>query len=135
MALARRAPRRRTRGSLRVPGQAARRKDNFGRAERTAPDSRIRDPGVVHRAKLVSAGPQEHGALQYPVADAVDTRVVPPGPAHTARPTAGEEHQAADRTTVASPPSAARTRITGKRRRDRQDRADPERVDRSAGAT
>ncbi len=75
--------------------------------------------GVVHPPELVSAGPQEHGALQYPVADAAETRVVPPRPTHTVRPTAAEEDQAADRTTVASLPSAARTRITGKWRRDR----------------
>ena len=59
------------------------------------------------------------GYLQYPVADAAETRVIPPRPAHTVRPTAAEEDQAADRTTIASLPSAARTRITGKRRRDR----------------
>src|ERR1700758_5095621 len=119
MALAGSAPRRRPRAGLRVPGEAARRKDGFGRAGWAAPDSRIRDLGVVHPPELVSAGPQEDGALQYPVADAAETRVVPPRPAHTVRPTAAEEDQAADRTTVASLPSAARTRITGKRRRDR----------------
>src|SRR5689334_9957540 len=116
MALARSASRRRPRGGLRIPGQAAGRKDGFGRAERTAPDSRIRNPGAIHRPELVSAGPQEHGALQYPVADAAETRVVPPRPTHTVRTTAAEEDQAADRTAVASLPSAARTRITGKRR-------------------
>src|SRR2546427_1260045 len=119
MAVARSAPRRRPRGGLRIPGQAARRKDGFGRAKRAAPDSRIRDLGVVHPPELVSAGPQEHGALQYPVADAAETRVVPSRPAHTVRPIAAEEDQAADRTTVASLRSAARTRIAGKRRRDR----------------
>src|ERR1700746_437199 len=119
MALARSAPRRRPRGGLRIPGQAEGRKDGFGRAERAAPDSRIRDLGVVHPTELVSAGPQGHGALQYPVADAAETRVVPPRPAHTVRPTAAEEDQAADRTTIASLPGAARTRITGKRGRDR----------------
>ena len=119
MALARSAPRRRPRCGLRIPGQAARRKDGFGRAERAAPDSRIRDLGLVHPAELVSGGPQEHGALQYLVADAAETRVVPPRPAHTVRPTAAEEDQAADRRTIASLPSAARTRITGERRRDR----------------
>jgi NADPH:quinone reductase-like Zn-dependent oxidoreductase len=75
--------------------------------------------GVVHPPELVSAGPQEHGALQYPMADAAETRVVSRRSAHTVRPTATEENQAADRTTVASLPGAARTRITGKRRRDR----------------
>src|SRR5262245_60407663 len=119
MALARSAPRRRPRGGIRIPGHAARRKDGFGRAERAAPDSRIRDLGVVHPPELVSAGPQEHGALQYPVADAAETRVVPPRPGHTVRPAATEEDRAAHRTTVASLPSAARTRITGTRRRDR----------------
>src|SRR5262245_6374357 len=119
MALARRAPRRRPRGGLRIPGQAARRKDGFGRVERAALHSRVRDLGVVHPPELVSARAQKHGALQYPVADAAETRVVPPGPAHTVRPAAAEEDQAADRTTVASLPGAARPRITGKRRRDR----------------
>src|SRR5262245_14079623 len=119
MALARSAPRRGPRGGLRIPGQATPGKGGFGRAERAAPGSRIRDPGVVHPPELVSAGPQEHGALQYPVADAAEARVVPPRPAHTVRPTTAEEDQAADRTTVASMPSAARTRVTGKRRRDR----------------
>src|SRR5690348_15487256 len=119
MALARSAPRRRPRGGLRIPGQAARRKDGFGRAERAAPDSRIRDLGLVHPAELVSPGPQEHGALQYPVADAAETRLVSQRPAHIVRPTVAEEDQAANRPTVASPPSAARARITGKRRRNR----------------
>src|SRR5215467_9524252 len=119
MAFAPSALRRRPRGGLRIPGQAARRKDGFGSAERAAPDSRICDLGVVHLPELVSSGSQEHGALQYPVADADETRVVPPRPAHTVRLTAAEEDQAADRTAVASLPSAARTRITGKRRRDR----------------
>src|SRR5215467_12146056 len=119
MALARSASRRWPRGGLRIPGQAARRKDGFGRAERAAPDSRIRDLGVVHPSELVSAGPQEHGALQYPVADAAKTRVVPPRPAHAVRPATAEQDQAADRTTFASLPSAASTRITRKRRRDR----------------
>src|SRR5215472_7986054 len=106
MALARSAPRRRPGSGLRIPGQAARRKDAFGRAERAAPDSRIRDLGLVHPPELVSARPQEHGALQYPMADAAETRVVPPRPAHTVRSTAAQEDQAADRTTVASRPSA-----------------------------
>src|ERR1044071_3194952 len=119
MAFARSAPRRRPRGGLRIPGQAARRKDGFGRAERATPDSRISDPGGVHPPQLVSAGAQEHGALQYPVADAAKTRVVPSRPAHTVRPAATKEDQAADRTTVASLPGAARARITGKRRRNR----------------
>lgn len=119
MALARSAPRGRPRGGLRIPGQAAWRKDGFGHIGRAAPVSRIRDLGEVPRPELVSAGPQEHGALQYPVADAAETRVVPPRPAHAVRPTAAEKDQAADRTTVASLPSAARTRITGKRKRDR----------------
>src|SRR5579864_3937104 len=119
MALARSAPRRRLRGGLRIPVQATRRKDGSGVAERTALDSRIRDLGVVHPAERVHAGPQEHGALQYPVADAAEARVVPPRPAHTVRPTATEEDQVADRTTVTSGPSAACTRITGKWRRDR----------------
>src|ERR1700741_584393 len=119
MALARSAPRRRPRGGLRIPGQAAWRQDSFGRAERAPPGSRIRDLGVVRPPELVSAGPQEHGALQYPVADAAETRAVPPRLAHTVRPPAAQEDQAADRTTVASLPSAARTRITGKRRRHR----------------
>src|SRR5947207_15666049 len=101
MALARSAPRRRPRGGLRIPGQAARRKDGFGRAERAAPDSRIRDLGVVHPPELVSAGPQGHGALHYPVADAAETRWVPPRPTHTVRPTAPKEDQAADRPPVA----------------------------------
>ena len=116
MALAGSAPRRRPRGGLRIPGQAAGRKDGFGSAERAAPDSRIRDLGVVHPPQLVSAGPQEHGALQYPVADAAEARVVPPRPAYIVRPTTAEEDQAADRTTLTSRPGAARTRITGKRR-------------------
>src|SRR5262249_52775576 len=115
-------------GGLRIPGQAARRKDGFGRAERAAPDSRIRDLGVVHSPELVSARPKKHGALQYPVADAAEARVVSRRPAHTFRPAAAEEDQAADRPTVASLPSAARTRIIGTRRRDREDRADTERV-------
>src|SRR5580765_3590315 len=119
MALARSGPRRRPRGGLWIPGQAARRKGGSGSAERAAPDSRVRNLGVVHPPQPVSAGPQEHGALQYPVADAAETRVVSRRPAHTVRPTAAEEDQAADRTTFASLPSAARTRITGKRRRDR----------------
>src|SRR6516165_4506902 len=93
MALARSAPRRRARGGLRIPGQAARRKDGFGRAERAAPDSRIRDLGAVYPPELVLAGPQEHAALQYPMADAAETRVVPPRPAHTIRPAAAEEDQ------------------------------------------
>src|SRR5215472_3291962 len=128
MALARSAPRRRPRGGLRIPGQAARRKDAFGRAERTAPDSRIRDLGAVHPPELAAAGPQEHGALQYPVADADETRVVPPRPAHAVRSTAAYEDQAADRTTVASLSSAASTRITRERRRDRQNRTCAQRV-------
>src|SRR5204862_5892997 len=119
MALARSASRRRSRGGLRIPVAAARRKDGSGLAKRAASDSRIRDLGLVYPPELVSAGPQEHGALQYPVADAAETRVVPPRPTHTVRPTAAEEDQAADRSAVASLPSAARTRITGKRRRDR----------------
>src|SRR5215469_12307086 len=119
MTLARSAPRRRVRGGLRISGQAARGKDGFGCAERATPDSRIRDLGLVHHSELVSAGPQEHGALQYPVAYAAETRVVPLRPAYLVRPTAAEEDQAADRTTVAPLPSAARARITGKRRRDR----------------
>src|SRR5512137_2927835 len=102
MAIARSAPRRRPRSGLRIPGQAARRKDGFGRAQRAPPDSRIRDLGVAHPPELVSPGPQEHGALQYPVADAAETRVVPQRPAHTFRPAAAEEDQAADRTTLAS---------------------------------
>src|SRR5437762_3401988 len=106
MALARSAPRRRPRGGLRIPGQAARRKDGFGRAERAAPDSRIRDLGVVHPPELVPAGSQEHGALQYPVANAAETRVVPPRPTDTVRSAAAEKDQAADRTTVASLRSA-----------------------------
>src|SRR5437879_13898617 len=107
MALARSAPRRRLRGGLRIPGQAARRKDGFGRAERAAPDSRIRDLGVVHPPELVSAGPQEHGALQDPVADAAETRVVLPRPAHAVRPASAEADQACDRTRVTSLPVAA----------------------------
>src|SRR5579864_5504785 len=95
MALARSAPRRWPRGGLRIPGQAARGKDGLERAEQAAPDSRIRHLGVVHPPELVSAGPQEHGALQYPMADAAETRVVSPRPAHAARPTAAEEDQAA----------------------------------------
>src|SRR5215469_5734859 len=128
MALARSAARRRPRGDLRIPGQAAGRKVGFGRAEWAAPDSRTRDLGMVHPPELVFARPQEHGALQYPVAYATETRVVPPRPSQTVRPTGAEEDQATDRTTVASLPSAARTRITGKRRRDWQDRANTERV-------
>src|SRR5215472_5572343 len=119
MALARSAPRRRPCGSLWIPGQAARRKDGFGRAERAALDSRIRDLGEVHPPELVSAWPQKHGAVQYPVADASETHLVPPRPAHAVRPTAAKEDQASDRTAVPSLPSAARTRITGKRGRDR----------------
>src|SRR5215472_11125555 len=102
MALARSTPRRRLRGGLRISSQAARRKDGFRRAEWTAPDSRIRHLGRVHPPELVSAGPQTHDALQYSVADAAETYLVPPRPAHTVRPTAAEEDQAADRTTVAS---------------------------------
>src|SRR5262245_23567896 len=108
MALARRAPPRRAGGGLWVPSQATRWKDGFGCAERTAPGSRIRDLGLVHHPELVSARPQEHGALQHSVADAAETRLVPPRPAHTIRPTAAEEDQTADRTTVAILPSAAR---------------------------
>src|SRR5215470_3744420 len=119
MALARSAPRRRPRGGLRIPGQAARRKDGFRCAERAAPDSRIRDLGVVYPPELVSAGPQEYGALQYSVADAAEARMVPPRPAHTVRSAAAGEDQAPDRRTPSSLPSATRTRITGKRRRDR----------------
>src|SRR5215470_8128086 len=117
MALARSAPRRRPRGGLRIPGQAARRKDGFGGAEQAAPDSRIRDLGVVHPPELVSAGPQEHGALQHPVADAAETRVVSPRLANTVRPAAAAEDQAADRTTAASLSGPARTRIIGRWRR------------------
>ena len=51
------------RRGLRIPDQAARRKDGFGRARRASPDSRIRDLGV-HPPELVSARPQEHGALE-----------------------------------------------------------------------
>src|SRR6516225_3388193 len=119
MALARSAPRRRPRRGLRIPGQAARRKDGFRGAGRAAQGSGIRDLGVVYPPELVSAGSQEHGALQYPVADAAENRMVSPRPAHTVRTTAAKEDQAADRATVAPPPSAARARITGKRRRDR----------------
>src|SRR5215472_3639897 len=119
MALAQSAPRRWPGGGLRIPVQASRRKDGFGRTERTASDSRIRDLGVVHPPEPVPTGPQKHGALQYPVADAAEARVVPPRPAHTVRPTAAKEDKAADRATVAALPSTARTRITGKRRRDR----------------
>src|SRR5205085_11261939 len=128
MALARSAPRWRSRGGLRIPGQARRRKDGVGHTERPACNSRMRDLGVVYPPKPVSAGTQGHGALQYPVADAPETHVVPPRPADTVRPPAAEEDHTADRTTVASPPSAARTRITGKRRGDREDRAGAERV-------
>src|SRR5215472_2756666 len=113
MALAPSAPRRRSRGGLRIPGQAARRKDSFECTQWTAPDSRIRDLGLVHLPKQVSAGSQDYGALQYPVADASETRLVPPRPPHIVRLTAAEENQAADRTTVASLPSTARPRITG----------------------
>src|SRR5439155_8640529 len=109
MALARSAPRGRPGRGLRIPGQAAQRKDVFGRTERTTPGSRIRDLGVVHPQELVSAGPQEHGTLQHPMADAAETRVAPPRPAHTLRGTAAEQDQAADRTTVAPQRSAART--------------------------
>src|SRR5262252_4255033 len=119
MALARSALRRRPRGGLWISGQAARWKDGFECTERATHDSRIRNLGLVHPPELVSAGPQEHGALQYPVADAAETRLVPQRPADTVRLTAAKEDQAADRTTVTSLPSAARTRITGKRRRDR----------------
>jgi hypothetical protein len=52
-----------------LPGQAARRKHGFGRGEWSPPDSRIRDLGP----ELVSAGPQEYGASQHPVADAAET--------------------------------------------------------------
>jgi hypothetical protein len=41
-----------------------------------------------------SAGPQEHGALQYPVADAAKTPVVPQRPAHIVCSTAAEKDQA-----------------------------------------
>src|SRR5205807_8381902 len=96
--------------------------------EITACNSRIRNLGVIYPPIPVSTGTQVHGALQYPVADAPETRVFPPRPADTVRPPAAEEDHTADRTTVASPPSAARTRITGKRRGDREDRAGAERV-------
>jgi len=46
-ALSRSAPRRLPRGGLRIPSQAARRKGGLRRAERVAPDSRIRDLGVL----------------------------------------------------------------------------------------
>src|SRR5205085_1624909 len=65
MALARSAPRWRSRGGLRIPGQAPRRKDGVGHTERPACNSRIRDLGVVYPPKPVSAGTQGHGALQY----------------------------------------------------------------------
>src|SRR5215469_3526924 len=101
------ASRGRARGGLRIPGQAARGKDGFGRSEWAARDSRIRDLGVVHPPELVPAGPQEHGALQYPVAYAVEALVVSPRPTHIVRSTRAEEDQAANRTKIASLPSAA----------------------------
>src|SRR5262252_9828065 len=107
MALARSALRRRPRGGLWISGQAARWKDGFECTERATHDSRIRNLGLVHPPELVSAGPQEHGALQYPVAEAAETRMVPSRPAHTVRPIAAEEDQAADRTAVASLRSSA----------------------------
>src|SRR5262245_30585689 len=97
MALARSAPRRRPRGGLRIPSQAPARKDCVGLAERPTPDSRIRGFGLVHPSEPVPARPQGHGAVQYSVADAVKTCVVPAGPAGTRRPVATEEDQAADR--------------------------------------
>src|SRR5512142_2994324 len=97
--------RRRQGCGLRIPSQAARRKDGLGRTEQAAPDSRVRGLGVANPPKLVSSGPKEHGALQYAVDDAAETRVVPPRPARTVRPTGAEEDQAADRRTVASVPS------------------------------
>src|SRR5215471_10470496 len=119
MALAQCAPRTWARGGLRVPGKAARRQDRFKRPGRTPPDSRIRHPGAANPRKLVSAGPQEHGTVQHPVADAAKARVVPSRPAHTVRSAAAEKDKAADRTPVASLRSAAGTRTTGKRRSDR----------------
>src|SRR5215469_13549395 len=107
MAVTRSAPRRRPRRSLRISSQAKGRKDGFECAERAAPDSRIRDLGVVHLPEQVSARTQEHGALQYPVADAAETRVVPPRLAHIVRSAAPEQNQAADLATVASLPGAA----------------------------
>src|SRR5437016_1751131 len=118
MALARGAPPSRVRGGLRVPSQATRREGGFG-CKRTPPGPRIRDLGLVHRPELVSARPQEHGAVQHSVADAAETRLVPHGPAHIIRAIAAEEDQAADRTTITSLRSPARARIAGKRRRDR----------------
>src|SRR5262249_19846621 len=97
MALAQSAPRRRPRGSLWIPGQAAARKGGFGHAKRAALDSRIRDLWEVHFPELVSAWPQKHGAVQYPVADASETHLVPTRPAHTVRPTAAKENQTSDR--------------------------------------
>ena len=79
----------------------------------------VRDVGVVYPPKTVSAVPQEHGALQYPVADTAEARAVPPRFDHTVRPLTAEEDQATDRTTLASRSSAACTQITRKRRRDR----------------
>src|SRR5262245_41371377 len=109
MALARSAPRTRAGSGLRIPGQAAGRKDGFGRAERAALDSRIRGPGVVHPSEPVSAGPQEHDSLQYPVADAAEAHVVPLRPAYAVRPPAAEEDQAADRAALAPAPGPAGT--------------------------
>ncbi len=94
-----------------------------GRISSGAPSGRhpIRESAILGRYILRNwflPGPQEHGALQYPVADATKTRVVPLRPAHTVRPTAAEKDQATDRTTFASQRRRARARITGKRRRD-----------------
>jgi hypothetical protein len=81
-----------------------RRKDGFRARQWAAPDSRVRDLGVVHPPELVFL-PGRKSMVPYSIRWLMRLKPAwfPPRPAHIARPTAAEEEdQADDRTACLS---------------------------------